>query len=86
MIEIKNSLNLNLLSPKFLYLINTQNLDEDFIKKVHQKTGKDITLIEKAVMLIKRQRKTFKSTEADLIDLNSVLEKILDVKSNRTRI
>jgi hypothetical protein len=37
-------------------------------------------LIEKAVMLIKRQRKTFKSTEADLIDLNSVLEKILDSK------
>lgn len=62
------------------YLIDTQNLDDDFIKKVHQKTGKDITLIEKAVLLIKRQRKTFKSTEADLIVLNGVLEKILDVK------
>ncbi len=62
------------------YLIDTQYLDEDFIKKVHQKTGKDITLIEKAVLLIKRQRKTYKSTEADLIELNSVLEKILDLK------
>jgi hypothetical protein len=62
------------------YLIDTQNLDDDFIKKVHQKTGKDITIIEKAVLLIKRQRKTFKSTEADLIELNGVLEKILDVK------
>ena len=62
------------------YLIDTQNLDEDFIKKVHQKTGKDITFIEKAVLLIKRQRKTFKSTEVDLIELNGVLEKILDVK------
>lgn len=62
------------------YLIDTQHLDEDFIKKVHQKTGKDITLIEKAVLLIKRQRKTYKSTEADLIELNSVLEKILDMK------
>lgn len=62
------------------YLIDTQNLDDDFIKKVHQKTGKDITIIEKAVLLIKRQRKTFKSTEADLIELNSVLEKILDGK------
>lgn len=62
------------------YLIDTQNLDDDFIKKVHQKTGKDITIIEKAVLLIKRQRKTFKSTEADLIELNVVLEKILDVK------
>ncbi|WP_321538614.1 hypothetical protein [Flavobacterium piscinae] len=62
------------------YLINTQNLDEDFIKKVHQKTGKDITLIQKAVLLIKRQRKTFKSTEADLIELNNVIEKILESK------
>jgi len=62
------------------YLIDTQNLDDDFIKKVHQKTGKDITVIEKAVLLIKRQRKTFKSSEADLIELNGVLEKILDVK------
>ena len=61
-------------------MIDTQNLDEDFIKKVHQKTGKDVTIIEKAVLLIKRQRKTFKSTEADLIELNAVLEKILDVK------
>lgn len=67
------------------YLIDTQKLEDDFIKRVHQKTGKDIALIEKAVMLIKRQRKTFKSTEADLIELNSVLEKILDVNSNRTR-
>lgn len=62
------------------YLIDTQNLDTDFIKKLHQKSGKEITLIEKAVLLIKRQRKTFKSTEADLIELNSVLEKILEVK------
>jgi hypothetical protein len=62
------------------YLIDTQNLDEDFIKKVQQKTGKDTTIIEKAVLLIKRQRKTFKSSEADLIELNSVLEKILEIK------
>ncbi len=62
------------------YLIDTQNLDDDFIKKVHQKTGKDISIIEKAVLLIKRQRKTFKSTEADLIELNNVIEKILESK------
>ncbi|MEZ4838530.1 DUF4350 domain-containing protein [Flavobacterium sp.] len=64
------------------YLIDTQNLDDDFIKKVHQKTGKDISLIEKVVLLIKRQRKTFKSTEADLIELNNTLEKILENKIN----
>jgi hypothetical protein len=47
---------------------------------VQQKTGKDTTIIEKAVLLIKRQRKTFKSSEVDLIELNSILEKILEVK------
>ncbi|MCB0443073.1 MAG: DUF4350 domain-containing protein [Flavobacterium sp.] len=64
------------------YLIDTQNLDDDFIKKVPQKTGKYISLIEKVVLLIKRQRKTFKSTEADLIELNNTLEKILENKIN----
>ena len=60
------------------YLIDTQILDEEFIKKVNQKTGKERQLIEKVVLLIKRQRKTFKSSEADLVELNRVIEKILD--------
>lgn len=62
------------------YLIDTKILDDEFIKKVQLKTGKDIKLIEKVVLLIKRQRKTFKSTEAELIELNQVMEKILEVK------
>jgi hypothetical protein len=62
------------------YLLDTQNLDDDFIKKLHQKSGKDIALIENVVMLIKRQRKTFKSTEAELIKLNAVIEKVLETK------
>ena len=60
------------------YLIDTKNLDDDFVKKVQLKTGKDIKLIEKVVLLIKRQRKTFKSTEAELVELNQVMEKILE--------
>ena len=43
-----------------------------------EKSGKELSLIEKVVRLIKRQRKTFKSTEGDLIELNNVIEKILD--------
>lgn len=62
------------------YLLDTQNLDDDFIKKLHQKTGKDIALIDQVVTLIKRQRRTFKSTEAELIELNTVIEKVLDTK------
>jgi hypothetical protein len=62
------------------YLLDTQNLDDDFIKKLHQKSGKEMALIEKVVMLIKRQRKTFKSTEAELIELNAVIEKVLETK------
>jgi len=62
------------------FLIDTQKLDDDFIKKTQLKTGKESELIEKVVLLIKRQRKTFKSSEADLIELNRVIEKILETR------
>lgn len=62
------------------YMMDTSKLDDDFIKKLHLKTGKDLALIEKIVRLIQKQKKRFKSTEEDLVDLNQVIEKFLETK------
>lgn len=60
------------------YLIETTVLDEAFIKKLHQKSGKDTEDIEKVVRLINYQRKSYnQSIEEDLIELNNAIEKII---------
>jgi uncharacterized protein YerC len=52
-------------------------LDDNFIKKLHQKTGKNIDDIEKVVRLINYQRKSYNlSIEEDLIEINNAIEKI----------
>ncbi len=59
------------------YLIETAILDDNFIKKLHQKSGKKIEDIEKVVRLINYQRKSYnQSIEEDLIEINNAIEKI----------
>lgn len=59
------------------YLIDTTVLDENFSKKLQQKSGRDMEDIEKVVRLINYQRKSYnQSIEEDLIELNNAIEKI----------
>lgn len=59
------------------YLLETTVLDDQFIKKLHLKTGKKIEDIHRVVYLINQHRKGhFESVENDLIELNSIMEKI----------
>lgn len=61
------------------YLIETSVLDENFIKKLHTKTGKEIKDIEHLVYLINYQRKSYhQSIESDLIEINNAIEKIIN--------
>jgi hypothetical protein len=60
------------------YLIDTTKLDDDFIKKLHHKTGKNITDIQELVFLINEHRKSYHgSLEEDLIRINNAIEKII---------
>jgi hypothetical protein len=60
------------------YLIDTTRLDDDFIKKLHHKSGKEVTDITELVFLINEHRKSYHgSLEEDLIRINNAIEKIL---------
>jgi len=60
------------------YLIDTTKLDDDFIKKLHLKTGKNEADIQELVFLINEHRNSYHdSIEADLIRINNAIEKIL---------
>ncbi|WP_379967946.1 hypothetical protein [Epilithonimonas sp. UC225_85] len=59
-------------------LIDTQNLDESFINKLHLKTGKKIELIKEAVELVKKGQDPYASVmKEDLIRMNKLLDDIL---------
>lgn len=58
------------------YLIDTFQLDETFVKRLHQKTGKDPVLIEKVVRLIQKHRNQLVSTQADVIEISKAIEKL----------
>jgi hypothetical protein len=58
------------------YLIDTYSLDDAFIERLHQKTGKDIKNIEQAVSLIKKHRQQILSSEADVVAINNAIEKL----------
>ena len=61
------------------YLIETTVLDENFVKKLQAKTGKEIKDIEHLVYMIKQQRKSYNlSIESDLIEINNAIEKIIN--------
>jgi hypothetical protein len=54
-------------------------LDENFIKKLQAKTGKDIKDIEHLIYLINFQRRSYQqSIESDLIEINNAIEKIIN--------
>ena len=58
--------------------MDTNNLDEEFIKKLHQKSEKNIVDIQKVVFYINNYRKSpHTSVEEDLIEINNAIEKIL---------
>ncbi|WP_309610119.1 DUF4350 domain-containing protein [Flavobacterium sp.] len=62
-----------------VYLIDTNKLDDEFIKKLHLKSGKDISDIQRAVFLINTHRKSpHSSIEEDLIQMNKAIEKIIN--------
>ena len=62
-----------------VYLIDTNKLDDEFIKKLHLKSGKDISDIQRAVFLINTHRKSpHSSIEEDLIQINKAIEKIIN--------
>ena len=58
------------------YYIDTFNLDDTFINRLHQKTGKDRIVIENVVQLIKKIRNQSQTTEKELIIFNELLEKL----------
>lgn len=58
------------------YYIDTFNLDETFINRLHQKTGKEKNTIENVVRMIKKIRNQSQTTEKELITFNELLEKI----------
>ncbi|MEN2487655.1 DUF4350 domain-containing protein [Flavobacterium sp. B11] len=60
------------------YLLDTTKLDEDFITKLHYKTGKDEKDIRDVIQLINDHRNSYHgSLEEDLIKINTAIEKIL---------
>ncbi|SHK29958.1 hypothetical protein [Epilithonimonas mollis] len=59
-------------------LIDTQNLDEQFIHKLHLKTGKNIELIKQAVELVQKGQNPYASVmKEDLIRMNQLIDQIL---------
>jgi len=59
-------------------MIDTQYLDDSFVKRLHLKTGKNIELIQEAVDLINKiQNQHIVIKHSDLTKINEVLDKIL---------
>lgn len=58
------------------YMIDTFNLDETFINRLHQKTGKNKSDIEHVVRLIKKHRNNMDSTEKDVIEISKAIDKL----------
>jgi hypothetical protein len=61
------------------YLVETNRLDDDFIKKLHHKSGKDLDDIKNIVSLINAYRKNnYISIEDDLLQINNAIEKVVN--------
>ncbi|KPH11310.1 DUF4350 domain-containing protein [Chryseobacterium sp. ERMR1:04] len=59
-------------------LIDTQNLDEEFAKKLQLKTGKTIEMINEAINLIKKAQDPYASVmKEDLARMNKLLDEII---------
>ncbi len=61
------------------YLIDTNHLDDDFVKKLHLKSGKSLVSIKNAIFLINNHRRSpHNSIEEDLIQINNAIEEVVD--------
>lgn len=59
-------------------LIDTQNLNEEFAKKLHLKTGKPLDKISEAIILINKAQNPYANVmKEDLIKMNKILDEIL---------
>ncbi|KPE50409.1 DUF4350 domain-containing protein [Chryseobacterium indologenes] len=59
-------------------LIDTQNLDTEFAKKLQLKTGKSLEMIEEAITLIRKAQDPYASVmKEDLARMNKLLDEIL---------
>ena len=59
--------------------MDTTVLDDNFIKKLHQKSGKEMADIIKVTYLINHHRKNhYNSVESDLLEINNAIEKIIN--------
>ncbi len=58
------------------YYLDTAVLDESFINRLHQKTSKDKTDIIKVVNKINYTKNSSSLTEKDLLELNTLIEKL----------
>ncbi len=60
------------------HLIDTQNLDAEFVKRLHLKTGKNIEIIKEAVDLIIKAQNPYASVmKEDLVRMNKLLNEII---------
>lgn len=57
------------------YYLDTFNLDETFVKKLHQKSGKSKEQIQELFNLINNLRNKTTATETDVVNLNNQIEK-----------
>lgn len=59
-------------------LIDTQNIDEEFAKKLQLKTGKPIEMINEAIVLIKNAQNPYAIViKEDLVRMNKLLDEII---------
>jgi len=58
------------------YYIDTFNLDETFINRLNQKTGRPKKEIEDVVFMLKKIRNQSNTTEKELVTFNELLEKL----------
>ncbi|MFC0427774.1 DUF4350 domain-containing protein [Chryseobacterium scophthalmum] len=59
-------------------LIDTQDLDEEFAKKLQLKTGKPVEMVNEAIVLIRKAQDPYASViKEDLARINSLLDEIL---------
>lgn len=65
------------------YYLDTQKLDDAFIRKLQTKSGKELNLVTQIVNLIQQYDKTKTATEKDLILLNELLEKFFDNQTTK---
>lgn len=57
------------------YYLETNTLDEEFVKRLHAKSGKDIQLIKEIVYRINKFNKTKYAEQEHLIHFNNIMEK-----------